>query len=358
MTRIIGHEAILRELRALATSSDPPHALLFAGPEGSGRSLLALEYARMLNCEAAASNGLFAGESNGSDSSAPLPCGQCRPCRLIAEGAHPDVILLGPGDTLCRPRASESGHEKHAQSRDIRICQVRGLIDLVARYPFEARHRAILIDPADRLGRDAAHTILKTLEEPPGHTVFALITAAPEAIIETVLSRCRRIDVRPVPRAEIETGLIERGVDPALAARAAEESHGRPGRAIAFVADPGLMGDRDRLLARCEKVAAARTSQRFAYAAELTDVWRRDRTGVAVALDTWEVFWEERLRRAAADGGQSLASGIVEALNAISQARADLQAQVQARPALELMLLGFPTVTLEAHPEEEPAGYA
>jgi len=119
-----------------------------------------------------------------------------------------------------------------------------------------------------------------------------------------------------------------------------------------------LMGDRERLLARCEKVAAARTSERFAYAAELTDVWRRDRAGVAVALDTWEVFWEERLRQAATGEGKPLASEIVEALKAISQARADLQAQVQARPALELMLLAFPTVTLEGHPEEEPAGYA
>ncbi len=128
--------------------------------------------------------------------------------------------------------------------------------------------------------------------------------------------------------------------------------------AIAFVADSSLMGDRDRLLARCEKVAAARTSERLAYAAELNDVWRRDRTGVAVALDTWEVFWEARLRRAAGEGGQPLASGIVEALQAVSQARADLQAQVQVRPALELMLLGFPMVTLESHPEEEPAGYA
>jgi len=352
MTGIIGHETILRELRVLATSADPPHALLFAGPESCGRSRLALEYARMLNCEGAASNGLFGGES------APLPCGQCRPCRLIAEGAHPDVIVLGPGDTLCQPRAGESAHEKHSQSRDIRICQVRGLIELVARYPFEARHRAIVIDPADRLGRDAAHTILKTLEEPPGHTIFALITAAPETIIETVLSRCRRIDVRTVPRSEIEAGLIERGANAALAARAAEQSHGLSGRAIAFVADPGLMGDRARLLERCEKVASARTSERFAYAAELTDVWRRDRTGVAIALDTWEIFWEERLRRAAAEAGQPGAADIVVALRAISQARADLQAQVQTRPALELMLLGFPTVTLEEHPEEEPAGYA
>ncbi|MCK6564362.1 MAG: DNA polymerase III subunit delta', partial [Dehalococcoidia bacterium] len=84
MSAVIGHEAIVRELQSLAASEDPPHALLFAGAEGSGRSLLALEYARLLNCEAA-------------PPSPAGPCGVCRPCRLIAEGAHPDVIHLGPG---------------------------------------------------------------------------------------------------------------------------------------------------------------------------------------------------------------------------------------------------------------------
>ncbi|NUQ54909.1 MAG: hypothetical protein HUU14_03375 [Dehalococcoidia bacterium] len=216
MSAVIGHEAIVRELQSLAASEDPPHALLFAGAEGSGRSLLALEYARLLNCEAA-------------PPSPAGPCGVCRPCRLIAEGAHPDVIHLGPGDTLCRPQPGESSHEKHPDSRDIRICQVRGLIDLVARFPFEARTRMVLIEPADRLGREAAHTILKTLEEPPGHTVFCLVTAAPEVIIETVRSRCRRVDVRLVPPAEIASGLVARGVDPAIAARAAAECRGLPG---------------------------------------------------------------------------------------------------------------------------------
>ncbi len=349
MTAVIGHEAIVRELRAFAASDDPPHALLFAGPEGAGRGLLALEYAKLLNCEASS--------VLSPQSSTLSPC-SCRPCRLIAEGAHPDVILLGPGDALCRPRPGESAHEKHPDSRDIRICQVRGLIELVARFPFEARYRAILIDPADRLGREAAHTILKTLEEPPGHTVFCLITAAPESIIETVRSRCRRIDVRPVPRAEIETGLIERGVDPAVASRAATECHGLPGRAIAFAADPGLMGDRERLIARCGRVAGGRVPARLAHAGELAEAWRRDRSVVLRTLDAWEAFWEERLRAAAGGDGDPPAAGAVAALRAVSQARADLQAQVQARPALDLMLLSFPAVTLEADPEEEPAGYA
>jgi DNA polymerase-3 subunit delta' len=268
------------------------------------------------------------------------------------------VILLGPGDTLCKPRPNESGHERHPQSRDIRICQVRGLIELVARFPFEARHRVILIDPADRLGREAAHTILKTLEEPPGHTVFALISAAPEAIIETIISRCRRIDIRLVSREDIEESLLAGGIPPAIAARAAQEAHGRPGRAIAFAAHPDLMEDRGRLLERCARIASARTTERFAYANDLAERWRRDRSLVAAELDAWEAFWEERLRAAADSNDLDGVSGGLDALRAVTRARADLLAQVMARAALELMLLGFPRVTLTEAPEEETAAHA
>lgn len=348
MQPIIGHEAIQRELRLLAASDDPPHALLFAGPEGTGRTALALFYARLLNCESASPAAPSLLDAQPTE----LPCGSCRACRLIAEGAHPDVITVAPGDMLCRPRAGESAHERHPQSRDIRICQVRGIIELAAKYPYEARYRVLLIDPAERLGRDAAHTLLKTLEEPPGHTAFALISAAPEAILETVQSRCRRIEVHAVGRDEIERGLAARGVEPAIAARAAAASRGRPGQAITFAARPEEMEVRGRLLHRCATIAAQRTQERFAYAGDLAERWRRDRAPVLAEIDAWEAFWEERLRQAA--GTPATAASALQALKAAVQARADLQAQVLVRPALELMLLSFPRVTLAGeHPSEE-----
>ncbi len=343
--KLIGHDDIVRELAALAASEVPPHALLLAGPDGVGRTGLALEYAKLLNCE----------RRTQGDGVRPFerdPDCSCRNCRLIDDGTHPDVIVVGPGDTLCRPREGES-HGKHPDSRDIRICQVRGLIDLVARYPFEARYRMIIIDPADRLGRDAAHTLLKTLEEPPGHTVIALLTAAPEAIIETILSRCRRIDVRTAPRPVIEAGLVARGVERAIAMRAAEASAGRPGRAIEFAASPDLMGDRARLLERCARIAAARTGERFTYAGDLAERFRRDRNQVGTELSVWEAFWEERLRESAETGDHEIAGGCLVALHAIRRGREDLQTQVIARAALELMLLSFPTVTLSAPTSKE-----
>ncbi len=354
MVTMIGHGDIRRELRVLAASDDVPHALMFVGPEGAGRTLLALEYAQLLNCERAPRNAPAGASLFGDDpaaapvAAATLPCGECRNCRLIRDGGHPDVVTLGPGDTLCKPRAGESSHARHPDSRDIRICQIRGLIELVARYPFEANYRLILIDPADRIGREPSNTILKTLEEPPGHTIFALITSAPEAIIETIRSRCRRIDVRPVPRDEIQRGLREMEYAPEIAARAAAESRGRPGRAIAFAQEPGLMDDRARVLALCGKIAAARTPERFRHAEALAERYRRDRSSVTNELEAWETFWEQRLHHLAANGdgpgARQEALDTISALRAVARVREDLLANVIARAAFELMLLSFPAL--------------
>lgn len=338
---------------------EPPHALLFVGAEGTGRTRLALEYALLLNCERREAPAGPTGPAMFDELPAepqPIPCYTCRTCRLMLGGGHPDLVHLGPGDVLCRPRAGDSAHPSHQDSRDIRICQVRGLVDLAGRFPLEARYRAVIIEPAERLGRDSAHALLKTLEEPPGHTVMLLVTAAPEAIIETVRSRCRLMDVPLVARDEIEQGLKRRGVEEAIAARAALEARGRPARAITFSHQPDLMDDRVRFLKRCATVAASGVAERMNYAKDLADRWRKDRRAVGVEIDAWESFWESRLRLAAHEGAAAEdAASVVEALEAVVTARQDLLAQVQARLALDLMLLHFPRTTLEDQPEEELA---
>lgn len=359
---LIGHEAIERELRSFAASDEPPHALLLAGPESTGRRALATHLAQLLNCAAAPGGAKAPAAQPGfgfelaPEPSEAWPCGRCRACHLIAEGTHPDIVTVAPGDTLCRPRAGDTGHEKHAQARDIRICQVRGIIDAVSRFPFEARHRVVIIDPAEAITEPASHAILKTLEEPPGHTVFVLISGAPESIMETVRSRCRRIEVRLVGRQEIEAGLGRLGFAPALIGEAAAASHGRPGRAVSFARQPDLMGDRTRLLSRCGRLASGSLGERFRYSEDLAERWRRDRDrqAIFVELDTWEAFWRTRLHRAAGlpHGDRSPLRGAVEALKAVTQARADLQANVLVRGVFDLMLLTFPRLTLGEVAEE------
>jgi DNA polymerase-3 subunit delta' len=346
-TGVIGHEGILRELQILASATPPAHALLLAGPESTGRTALAREYARFLNCEAVAAGG---------ETPPAGPCGECRACRLIAEGHHPDVVVLEPGDTLCRPRGGDSSHAAHPDSRDIRICQVRGAIDLVAKYPFEARYRVVIVDPAERMTTEAANTLLKTLEEPPSHSVFVLISSAPEQMLETVISRCRRLDVTTVPTPVIESGLAGRGYPPDVAHAAASAARGLPGVAIAFAAKPDLMGDRERLLERCARIAAAGLVERFRYSTELAERWRNDRKAIFRELTVWEEFWERDLHAAACAGTREPAAETASALRAVATAREYLLANVLARTVFDFMLVTFPRRTLGASGPETAEG--
>jgi DNA polymerase-3 subunit delta' len=344
---LIGHAAIRRELRALARSPRPAHAILLAGPESTGRRPLARFYARLLDCERIARDGAPAPAE---------PCGECRACRLIAEDAHPDVLFLAPGDVLCRPRAGDASHPPHAESRDIRICQVRGTLELVARYPFEAPYRAVIIDPADRMTPDAANTLLKTLEEPPSHSVFVLITSAPDQLLETIASRCRRIDVPAVATSVIEAALTERGIESAIARDAAAAARGRPGLALQYARKPDLMGDRQRLLQRCARLAAASLGERFRYSGELWERWRNDRAPVFRELDVWEEFWERDLNDAAHAGDLDATTEALAALKTVATAREYLLANVLSRTVFDFMLVSFPGRTLGEGSSDAAAG--
>src|SRR5688500_5033323 len=106
MWSIIGHAAPLAALERSLNEGRASHAYLFCGPEGVGKRTVAIEFAAALICE-----------SEGAK-----PCGECRPCRDTLAGRHPDVEILEPGG-FC----DESEHKDHADSRDLRICQVRRL---------------------------------------------------------------------------------------------------------------------------------------------------------------------------------------------------------------------------------------
>ena len=338
---IVGQEGAVALLRrAVEDAGRLSHAYLFVGPERVGRATTARRFAQALNCT----------------SEDERPCGECRSCRLIAEGKHPDVELMGVGG-VCE----ESEHRDHSAdgSRDIRICQVRRLQRVVSRTPFEARYRVVIVDPADALTQEAANAFLKTLEEPPAQVVLVLVTAREEALRETVRSRCRRVAFFGVPRQAIETALRERcGAEAAAASRLARHAGGRLGWAVAALQDDRLLIDRERTVDDIESLVAGDYSERFAYAAELGARFGRNPQAVQATLGVWRDWWLDVLRTAAGqeqlvataerlDTLRSQASqygveGAVQALTALTDVRRHLEEHASPTLALEVMLLELP----------------
>jgi DNA polymerase III subunit delta' len=154
------------------------HAYLLAGPrletlEGVARALV-----KTLNCEAAQP-----GRGDGLPSDC---CDRCSSCRKIDQGAHPDVTWLRP----------------ESKSRVVKVELVRELIRTVNLKPTQARYKAGILVAADRLNEQAANAFLKTLEEPPAKSILVLLTTDPAQLIDTIQSRCLRLNLNAETGAE------------------------------------------------------------------------------------------------------------------------------------------------------------
>ena len=138
------------------------HAYVFEGPLRGEASALAHQTLALLFCEQAAA-----------------PCGRCRACRQVADHTHPDVLWVEP----------------QSKSRLIAVEQVRELQGRMGQTAFLGAWKACVLVGADRLGGEAANAFLKMLEEPPGRSVFLLLTDSPQFLLPTIRSRCQRLAV-------------------------------------------------------------------------------------------------------------------------------------------------------------------
>ena len=122
--------------------------------------------------------------------------------RRLEQGNHPDLIWVEPtylekGERITATEAKERGLSKKTLPQ-IRLEQIRELSRFLARPPLEARRAMVVVEQAEAMAEAAANALLKTLEE-PGHGLLVLITAAPERLLATILSRCQRIPFKPLP---------------------------------------------------------------------------------------------------------------------------------------------------------------
>jgi DNA polymerase-3 subunit delta' len=334
----IGHESAITTLASSLAAGRLAHAYLFTGPPHVGKARLALDLAKAVNCL-----------------DADLPCGHCRPCRLIEAGSHPDVEIVGLGG-LC----DQSDHDhRRDNSKDIKICQIRRVSRTFALRPFEGRNRVVIIDPADALNTYAADALLKTLEEPPEHVALYLISPDGSVLPETVVSRCRRVALGPVAAIAIQAELIRREVDPERAALLARLSAGRIGWAIGHADDDSLLQERETRLERIEAIVRDGRAARMKFAAELATQFGGGRVDVMSYLDLWQGWWRDLLLMgegcedliANADRVNAMRTfsavlaptGIVHALEAIRACRRQLEDNANARLALEVLVLRLPS---------------
>jgi len=212
---VIGHRKLVALLsRSIERDSIPP-SLIFAGPSGVGKRLVALASAQALNCLEPRRTGPPASDPIDYDA-----CGVCPACTRIERGLHPDVVILEPGD-----------------SRSIKVDAVRDVVERAGYRPFEGRRRVVIIDEADALVPQAQNALLKTLEEPPSSSVFILASSRPDSLLPTVLSRCPRLRFHELSPEAVAAALIRNGKKDVEAHAIAALANGSVGAALDVTAE-------------------------------------------------------------------------------------------------------------------------
>ena len=210
---VVGHQ---RVLELLDTEVDAPaQAYLFVGAAGVGKATVARRFTAALLCA----------QQGRHDQ-------PCLSCRKLDRGNHPDLVMVEPEG-----------------SRNLGVDQARATVAQAVLSPVESARKVFLFEEAGAMTEQAANALLKTLEEPTGSTTFILVTESEDDLPSTVASRCRTVHFGRVDEAALAAALTARGVEPAQAETLARVAGGRPGLALALLANPQVQEFRRAWLA-------------------------------------------------------------------------------------------------------------
>lgn len=165
-------------IKKILESKSLPHAFLFVGQKGTGKTSTARIVAKSLNCIARRSLG------EGGSGKSIEPCNTCENCKSIDASSFPDVLEMDA--------ASNRG-----------INEVKNLIKESSFLPIAGKYRIFIIDEAHMITSDGFNALLKTLEEPPSTVIFILATTNPEKVPKTIMSRCVNVTFGKAKKEEL-----------------------------------------------------------------------------------------------------------------------------------------------------------
>ncbi|MFA5500507.1 MAG: DNA polymerase III subunit delta' [Candidatus Omnitrophota bacterium] len=220
--KIRGQDNALSFLKASLKNNRLSHAYIFCGPEGSGKFLAALNFAKAIMCQNALSC---------------EPCDKCPSCKKIDAKSHPDLFVLRP--------------EKEGGS--VKIDDIRQLIKDIYLKPFEAKKKVYIIDEAQSMKHEAANALLKTLEEPPTDSMLILITDNLKSLFHTIVSRSQVVRFYPLKADVIKDILIkEHALEEYKAHVLSKLASGRLGEAVKYK-DDNLFQNRSLIINKVSK---------------------------------------------------------------------------------------------------------
>jgi len=326
---------LLSYIAAFLVKGAIPHAFLFTGIKGVGKQSAAQLFSMVCNCAEVASQVSIIRKS--SDQAAfreeiTGPCGQCRSCRKILKGIHPDVILTIPTGSF------------------IKIGQIRTLCRKLALKPYESKFRFAILSEADSMNPEAGNALLKMLEEPPDRTILILTAEQASDLLPTVVSRCLHIRLNPIPEKDLAVLLKEaHGMDNGEATAIARISGGSFSKAVSLHKQDWI-NRRDRLIREFESLSSKSTGMAISLAEKLSGkkellpdcldifmTWLRDL--LVYRYSPGRIIYRDLKDKIQREHGKLNAETLIARIEAVQEALKRIESNANVRLTLEIMIL-------------------
>jgi DNA polymerase-3 subunit delta' len=352
--KAFGHPGATNYLSKSSEIGRMAHAYLITGPDKVGKLTLAIDMACMVNSDPVVD--MFGEAPN-------IDLRTSHQAERIRKGIHSDVEVIDPDTELekdSRPtRGSDDGEARGRQT--ISIDLVRQMIRHSATKPFEGSKKVFIFDGAHRMVEAASIALLKTLEEPSDDVLIVLTAPSADLLPETVVSRCQKIELRPVDPEVIASELIEQfGADEEQARSLSRLSRGCPGWAIDALNDPTIIDAHNQAVLRFAEIVTGGVEERFRYARQTGGQFWRDRDAVLQEMQRWLEWWRDvAMLRYKLDeivtnvewsdllseiAGELKDAQIAAAVTAVQNSLAALEANAVPQLTLEVLMLDLPWV--------------
>jgi DNA polymerase-3 subunit delta' len=342
---VIGHEAAEAWLRRALQTNRLAHAYLITGPRSVGKRTFATEIAMAVNCLAPDVD--------------ERPDRSCQQCRLIERSVHPDVRVVrrAPERRMISMRPSATAASPREYSDNVAFIQSDAQLR-----PVMGERKVYIIVYAEELAEDAGNRLLKTLEEPPPFVLFLLTAIERGGVLPTIASRCQELRLRPAPRSQLASALSEMGAEPERAMQLAALAGGRQGWAVSATREPALFEQQQTYARQLVEALNGSRVDRLLRARALSERWSTHPETVRETLRVWMSWWRDVMlvqlgllnRIIHLEPGEQVTLNTAaervtreaarQAAAAIQQTLADLDTNVNARLALDLLLLRLPTL--------------
>ena len=318
---IFGNEQIKEHLQNAILLDKVSHAYILNGPDQSGKKMFAEAFAAALQCE-----------KKGCEA-----CMTCHSCKQAMSHNHPDIIYVG-----------------HEKVNTIGVEDIRQKInnDMMIK-PYSSPYKIYIVDEAEKMNVQAQNALLKTIEEPPAYGIILLLTTNADTFLPTILSRCIRLDLRPVAGEPLKKYLMETcGVVDYQADICVAFSQGVVGKAISLASSAHFNEIKDHVLQLLKRIHEIELTEMIAavkqiseYKLEINDyfdimmIWYRDVLLYKATTDANGLIFKDEVYDIKRQAARHSYNGIEKVLEALEKAKVRLNANVNFDLTIELLLL-------------------